>query len=88
MKGVSDLLDFERRVWPRQIPSTEMRLAKCQVQKPAAARPQDPTAGTHFSLRRWKDRGETVMPYRRTSSTSLVQSSTTCCGGSCGAGGE
>jgi len=37
MESVSDLLDLKRRIWPRQVPSTEMGLAKRQVQKRATA---------------------------------------------------
>jgi hypothetical protein len=46
MKGISDLLDLKLRIWSRQIPSTEMRLAKRQVEKLSAALPQNPM-GTH-----------------------------------------
>src|SRR6266702_8967086 len=43
MEGVPDLLDLERRVWPSQVPSPEVRLAKRQIQKRALALPQNPT---------------------------------------------
>ena len=45
MKGVPDLLYLERRVCPRQIPPTEMWLAKCQVQEHPVALSQNPTRG-------------------------------------------
>jgi hypothetical protein len=51
MKCVADLLDLERRVWPRQISSTEMGLAKCQVQKPSTALPQNATKRTRLNAR-------------------------------------
>lgn len=43
MKGIPDLLYLKRRPCPRQIPPTEMWLAKCQVQEHALALPQNPT---------------------------------------------
>jgi hypothetical protein len=48
MKGISDPLNLELRIWPRQIPSTEMRLAKRQVEKLAGTLPQNPTFHAHF----------------------------------------
>jgi hypothetical protein len=51
MKCVADLLDLERRVWPRQISSTEMRLAKRQVQKLSAALSQNPTERARLEAR-------------------------------------
>lgn len=86
MEGFPDLLYLKRRTWPRQIPPTEMRLAKCQVYEYATALPQNPTyarAGESDygsdTLNGLRDGGQ---PNRRTSSTSFVQSSMTCCGGS------
>ena len=43
VEGVPDLLNLKRRSRPGQVPSTEMRLAKGQVQKHAATLAQDPT---------------------------------------------
>lgn len=43
MKGIADLLYLQRRARPRQIPSTEMWLAKCQVQEHAIALSKNPT---------------------------------------------
>ena len=37
MESVPDLLYLKRRTWPRQIPPTEMRLAKGQVQEYAVS---------------------------------------------------
>jgi hypothetical protein len=37
MESVPNLLYLKRRTWPRQIPPTEMRLAKSQVQKHAVS---------------------------------------------------
>lgn len=43
MEGIPDLLYFKRRAWPRQVPPTEMRLAKGQVQEFSISLPQNPT---------------------------------------------
>jgi hypothetical protein len=43
MESIPDLLYLKRRTWPRQIPPTEMRLAKGQVQEYAISLSQNPT---------------------------------------------
>ena len=43
MKGIADLIYLERRTRPHQITSTEMWLAKCQVQEHAIALSKNPT---------------------------------------------
>jgi hypothetical protein len=42
MESIPDLLDLKGRSWSRQIPSSEVRLAKGEVQKCATALPQNP----------------------------------------------
>jgi hypothetical protein len=43
MESIPDLLYLKRRTWPRQIPPTEMRLAKGQVQEYTISFSQNPT---------------------------------------------
>ena len=50
MKGVADLLYLERRACPRQIPPTEVWLAKCQVQEHAISLSQNPTRARSDAL--------------------------------------
>ena len=62
MESVPDLLYLKRRTWPRQIPPTEMRLAKGQVQEYAISLSQNPT---HASAERTR-RGSEVKRARKT----------------------
>ena len=64
MKGFPVLLDLERRAWPCQIPSTEMRLAKRQVEKLAGTLPQHPTIHTRLNsvLRGEREKEGDVVP--------------------------
>ena len=43
MESIPDLLYLKCRTWPSQIPPTEMRLAKGQVQEYAISLSQNPT---------------------------------------------
>lgn len=43
MESIPNLLYLKRRTWPRQIPPTEMRLAKGQVKEYAISLSQNPT---------------------------------------------
>ncbi len=46
MESIPDLLYLKRRTWPRQIPPTEMRLAKGQIQEYTISLSQNPTCGS------------------------------------------